>query len=148
MGMSAGGSSSGLVSEINVTPMVDIMLVVLIIFMVITPLLSSGVQLTLPKADNPDEDLNINKDSSVVVSIPDTGAYYIGKEPFFDRNLLIANIGKKMKALKPGDPPVVYIRSGLNVPYGEVVKVVDAIREAGHEQIGLIADLNKDKKKK
>jgi biopolymer transport protein TolR len=146
MGMSAGGSSSNLQSEINVTPMVDIMLVLLIIFMVITPLLSTGVQLTLPKADNPDEDLNINKESSVVVSVPEAGKYYLGKEPFFNRNLLIENIGKKMKALKPGDPQVVYIRSGFEVPYGEVVKVVNDIREAGYEQIGLITEKNKGKK--
>ncbi len=147
MGISTGGSSGGLQSEINVTPMVDIMLVLLIIFMVITPLLSSGVQLTLPKADNPDEDLNINKESAVVISIPDAGFYYLGKQQFSDRNVLIDNIGRKMKALKPGDLQVVYIRSGQNVPYGEVVKVVNDIREAGYEQIGLIADQNKGKKK-
>src|SRR5437762_13032324 len=121
MSMNTGGGSSGLQSEINVTPMVDIMLVLLIIFMVITPLLSSGVQLTLPKANNPEEDQNINKESAIVISIPDAGAFYIGKEPFYDRPRLITEIGKRMKALKPGDPRVVYIRSGLNVPYGEVV---------------------------
>lgn len=144
MSMSVGGGTR-LQSDINVTPMVDIMLVVLIIFMVITPLLQSGVQLTLPKADFPDEDQNINKESAVVVSIPAAGNYYIGKELFADKNLLLNNISRKMKALKPGDPQVVYIRSGLNVPYREVVTVVNQIREAGYEQIGLIADKNKKK---
>lgn len=144
MSMSVGGSG-GLQSDINVTPMVDVMLVLLIIFMVITPLLSSGVNVILPKADYPEEDLNINKESAVVVSIPDAGNYYVGRELFIDRNLLVQNIGKKMQALKPGDPQVVYIRSGLNVPYGEVVKVVDAIRDAGFEQVGLIAEKNKKK---
>jgi biopolymer transport protein ExbD/biopolymer transport protein TolR len=139
------GGSGGLQSDINVTPMVDVMLVLLIIFMVITPLLSSGVNVILPKADYPEEDLNINKESAVVVSIPDAGNYYVGRELFIDRNLLVQNIGKKMQALKPGDPQVVYIRSGLNVPYGEVVKVVDAIRDAGFEQVGLIAEKNKKK---
>ncbi|MFN7948591.1 MAG: biopolymer transporter ExbD [Blastocatellia bacterium] len=145
MSMSTGSGSSGLQSEINVTPMVDVMLVLLIIFMVITPLLQSGVQVVLPKADYPEEDQNINKESAVVVSLPEAGNYYIGRDLFVDRNLLIQNIGKRMKALKPGDPQVVYIRSGLNVPYGEVVKVVDAIREAGYEQVGLIAEKNKKK---
>lgn len=144
MSMNVGGSG-GLQSDINVTPMVDVMLVLLIIFMVITPLLSSGVNVILPKADYPEEDLNINKESAVVVSIPDAGNYYVGRELFIDRNLLVQNIGKKMQALKPGDPQVVYIRSGLNVPYGEVVKVVDAIRDAGFEQVGLIAEKNKKK---
>ncbi|MFN0122384.1 MAG: ExbD/TolR family protein [Blastocatellia bacterium] len=145
MGMSAGNSSK-LQSEINVTPMVDIMLVVLIIFMVITPLLQQDVSLTLPRADNPDEDQNINKESAVVVSVPAEGNYYLGREHYIDKNLLITNIGKRMKALKPGDPQIVYIRSGLNVQYGEVVKVVDSIREAGYEQVGLIAEKNKGKK--
>ena len=78
MGMSAGTSKYN--SDINVTPMVDVMLVLLIIFMVITPLLQSGVNLTLPKNSNPDEDPNIIKDSAIVVSVPDAGAYYVKKD--------------------------------------------------------------------
>ena len=80
MGMSGGGGSSGLQSEINVTPMVDIMLVLLIIFMVVTPLLQHGITVALPQNTlNPDEDPRIIKESSVVISIPANGEYYLGK---------------------------------------------------------------------
>ena len=82
MGMSGGGGGpGGLQSEINVTPMVDIMLVLLIIFMVVTPFLQQGITVALPKnMNNPDVDPNIIKESSIVVSIPNDGEYYLGKQ--------------------------------------------------------------------
>ncbi len=146
MGMSGGGSS-GYQSEINVTPMVDIMLVLLIIFMVITPMLQSGVNLTLPKNDNPDIDPNIIKDSAIVVSIPDAGAYYVKKDLIVGKDRLIERLKRDEKLLKPSDPHVIYIRGGINVPYREIVTVVDAIREAGFDEIGLVADKKKEAKK-
>src|ERR671938_1563744 len=80
MGMAAGGSG-GLQSEINVTPMVDIMLVLLIIFMVVTPFLQQGITVALPKnMNNPDVDPRIIKESSIVISIPNDGEYYLGKQ--------------------------------------------------------------------
>ena len=80
MGMSAGGGG-GLQSEINVTPMVDVMLVLLIIFMVVTPFLQQGVTVAYPRAmRNPDEDQNINKESAIIVSIPKDGEYYLAKK--------------------------------------------------------------------
>src|SRR5918994_8008954 len=80
MSMQAGGGSGGLQSEINVTPMVDIMLVLLIIFMVVTPFLQQGITVALPKnLNNPDVDPNIIKESSIVISIPNDGEYYLGK---------------------------------------------------------------------
>jgi len=145
MGMSGGGSGS-YQSEINVTPMVDIMLVLLIIFMVITPLIQSGVNVTLPKSNNPEEDPNIIKDSAIVVSIPDAGIYYVKKDPVYGTDKLVERIKRDFKNLKPSDPQVVYIRGSQNVPYGEIVKAVEAIRDAGIEQIGLVADKNKGQK--
>ncbi len=143
MGMSAGTSKYN--SDINVTPMVDVMLVLLIIFMVITPLLQSGVNLTLPKNSNPDEDPNIIKDSAIVVSVPDAGAYYVKKEQVVGVQNLVQRLQVLKKALKPSDPQVVYIRGGINVPYKEIVTVTTAIRDAGFDQIGLVADKKKDK---
>ena len=82
MGASIGGSDE-YNSEINVTPMVDVMLVLLIIFMVVTPLLQQGVTVNLPKDMNsPDEDPEITKDTSVVISIPSNNDFYIGKDPY------------------------------------------------------------------
>ena len=81
MGMQAGGGSGGLQSEINVTPMVDVMLVLLIIFMVVTPFLQQGIQVAIPRETrNPDEDQAINKESAVIISIPKDGDYYLGKK--------------------------------------------------------------------
>jgi biopolymer transport protein ExbD/biopolymer transport protein TolR len=145
MGMAAGGGSD-LQAEINVTPMVDIMLVLLIIFMVVTPLLQMGVSVPLPKADNPDEDANITKETAVVIAIPDAGMYYVGRDLVQGKDKLIARIKQDMEVLKPSDPHVVYIKGGLNVPYGEIVAVVDSIREAGFDQIGLVAEKRKPEK--
>jgi len=130
---------SDLNSEINVTPMVDIMLVMLIIFMVVTPLIQSGVTVTLPQGLNPDEDANITKDNAVVVSIPFAGAYHVGRDQV-PKDKLIDTIKVKLKGLRQGDPEVVYIRASVGVPYGEVVDVINFIREADIDQIGLVAD--------
>ncbi len=139
MSMSASGGGSELNSEINVTPMVDIMLVLLIIFMVVTPLLQSGVTVTLPRGQAPDEDANITKDTAVVVSIPWDGAYYVGRDQV-QKEKLIETIKTRMKLLKPSDPQVVYIKGGVNVSYGEVVDIINFIRDAEYDQIGLVAE--------
>jgi len=131
--------ASDLNSEINVTPMVDIMLVMLIIFMVVTPLIQSGVTVALPKGVNPDEDANITKDTAVVVSIPFAGSYHVGRDPVTKDNM-VKTIEARMKGLRENDPKVVYIRGGVGVPYGEIVDIINFIRDAGYDQIGLVAD--------
>ena len=146
MGMTGGGGSGDLQSEINVTPMVDIMLVLLIIFMVVTPLLQSGVTVVLPRGNNPDEDAAITKDNACVVSIPFKGAFYLGRDMVRDEPTLIAKIQAKMDALKPSDKRIVYIKGGNNVEYGEIVRVVNAISEAAGSNeigVGLVADKKK-----
>jgi biopolymer transport protein TolR len=138
MGMSSGGGG-GFTSEINVTPMVDIMLVLLIIFMVITPMLQSGVSVALPRdMRNPDEDKNIIKETSVVVAITEDGKLFLGKKPI-DKDQLKAEIDTKM-ATKEDKDRIVYIRSDVNANYGAVVETINLIRDAGIDQIGLVAD--------
>ena len=137
MGMTAG--SGGLQSEINVTPMVDVMLVLLIIFMVVTPFLQKDVQLTLPRdMKNAEEDTAINADSSVVISIPEDGKYYLSKKQM-GLDELKAGVEKAL-ANKKEEDKIVYIKSGVEVSYGEVVKVINAVREKGVDKIGLVAD--------
>jgi len=141
MGMSSGGGG-GVSSDINVTPMVDIMLVILIIFMVITPFLQQGVSVALPRdMNNPDEDPAIIKETSVVVAITDTGKLYIGKKEI-DKDALKAQIDEKM-ATKEDKDRIVYIRSDVNANYGQVVETINLIRDAGIDQIGLVADKKK-----
>jgi biopolymer transport protein TolR len=141
MGSEHGGSAGGsaLNSEINVTPMVDIMLVMLIIFMVVTPLLQSGVNVSIPKGLNPDEEGDITNERAVVVSIPFAGSYYIGRDSV-SKDDLAETIKNRMKLRRPDEPQAVYVRGGIGVPYGDVVDVINAIRDAGFDQIGLVAD--------
>jgi len=138
MSMGTGGGSA-LNSEINVTPMVDIMLVMLIIFMVVTPLLQSGVNVIIPKGVNPDEEGDITNERAVVVSIPIAGSYYVGRDPI-SKDDLVEQIKTRMKLRRPEEPQAVYIRGGVGVPYGDVVDVINSIRDAGYQQVGLVAD--------
>ena len=129
-------------SEINVTPMVDVMLVLLIIFMIVTPLLQQGVTVNYPREMNsPVEDGEITKDTSVVISIPDNNNFYVGKDQY-----PIDGLGEKIKTMmkdKAPDKRIVYIKSGVDVEYGTVVKAIDAIRKQDIDKIGLVADKKK-----
>jgi len=130
-------------SDINVTPMVDVMLVLLIIFMIVTPLLQQGVSVNLPRdMISPDEDADIAKDTSVIVAIPDNNNFYIGKEQF-----PLTALGEKIKRLMENKTPekrIVYIKSGVDVEYGKVVEAIDTIRKQDIDKIGLVADKKKD----
>jgi biopolymer transport protein ExbD/biopolymer transport protein TolR len=142
MGMSVGSDSGGLVADINVTPLVDVMLVLLIIFMVVAPLLQSGVSVALPQSKNPEADPNIIKETSAVIALPAENQFYIGKEPVRQED-----IPTKIKNLlkdKPPDEQIVYVKSGKAVKYGTVVDVIDKVREAGFDRIGLVAEKERD----
>ena len=142
MGMQAGGGAGGLQSEINVTPMVDIMLVLLIIFMVVTPLLQHGVSVNIPRdTKNADEDQLINKETSVIVAIPNDGEYWLGKKRVSIDDLK-SEVDKALSSKEKKDR-IVYVKSGIGVSYGEVVRVINAVREKGIDQIGLVADKKK-----
>ena len=153
MSMQAGGDKSGFQSEINVTPMVDIMLVLLIIFMVVTPFLQQGITVPIPRdLKNPDEDQAINKETSVIVSVvcrppdspqctPEATEVYLGKKKVNMEDLK-AQVEKALQNKKEEDR-IVYVKSGVNVSYGEVVKVINAVREKGIDKIGLVADKKK-----
>jgi len=129
-------------SEINVTPMVDVMLVLLIIFMIVTPLLQQGVSVNIPREMiSADEDQEITKDTSIVIAIPDNNNFFIGKDPY-----PLAELGKKIEAKmkdRTPDKRIVYIKSDVNVSYGTVVKAIDMIRQQSVDKIGLIADRKK-----
>ncbi len=141
MGMQVGGADE-YNSDINVTPMVDVMLVLLIIFMIVTPLLQQGVSVNLPREMNaPTEDPDIAKDTSVIVAIPDNNNFYIGKSLY-----PLEELGEKIKTLmkdKIPDKRIVYIKSSIEVDYGTVVKAIDQIRKQDIDKIGLVADKKK-----
>lgn len=141
MGAKVGGDDE-YNSDINVTPMVDVMLVLLIIFMVVTPLLQQGVSVNLPREMiSPDEDGDIAKDTSVIVAIPDNSNFYIGKDQY-----PLAMLGERIKILMQDKAPekrIVYIKSGIDVDYGKVVEAIDTIRKQDIDKIGLVADKKK-----
>jgi len=141
MSMKIGGTDE-FNSEINVTPMVDVMLVLLIIFMIVTPLLQQGVSVNLPRdMISPDPDEEIAKDTSVVVAITKEGNFNIGKQEF-----PIDALGDVIKRRMEGKVPekrVVYIKADVDVDYGKVVEAVDVIRKQDIDKIGLVADKKK-----
>jgi biopolymer transport protein ExbD/biopolymer transport protein TolR len=132
--MSVKLRAPGAVSDINVTPLVDVMLVMLIIFMVITPMLQKGIQVDLAKANNyrqmPDDD----KEDAVEVAITRDGKIYLKTSP-----ITLDEITPKVKDLISGRlDKTVYIRSDARAKYGDVVKVVDNVRSAGVDSLGLL----------
>jgi biopolymer transport protein ExbD/biopolymer transport protein TolR len=143
MGMTAGENGHGLESKINVTPMVDIMLVLLIIFMVVAPLLQPGITVPVPtNMNNAEVDSKIIKESSVVIAIPNDVDYYLGKQRL-EKDQLVQEVGQMLKQSKNEQDRIVYIKSGVGVSYGNVVGVINEIRKLGVDKIGLVVDKKK-----
>jgi biopolymer transport protein ExbD/biopolymer transport protein TolR len=143
MGMTAGAGRRSIQSEINVTPMVDIMLVLLIIFMVVTPFLQPGITVPVPKnMKNPEVDPKIIRESSVVISIPKDLEYYVGKKRL-TKEQLGAEVRHMLEANRNDPDRIVYIKSGVSVSYGDVVNVINEVRKVGVDKIGLVADKKK-----
>jgi len=119
------------------------MLVLLIIFMVVTPFLQQGITVNFPKnMANPDPDQNIIKESSIVISIPNDGEYYLGKQRLA-KEQVTEKVDTMLKAIKKEEDRIVYIKSGVGVSYGDVVTVINEVRKLGVDKIGLVADKKK-----
>ena len=136
-----GLGRSSVNADINVTPMADIMLVLLIIFMITTPLLQEGVTVNLPDARNPLEDKEAGSEGAVVISLNRDGRLFLKKEPISDDDLYDFLV-KKYSAGEVNR--TVYLRADETLNYGRVVEVVDGCRRAGVDRIGLMAELEKD----
>lgn len=134
---SSNGGNRKVLSEINVTPFVDVMLVLLVIFMVTTPILYQGVDVNLPKASSKPIP-SIQNDKKVVVTIDAKGDLYIEKTQYSLSELklkvrsLILEDGKNLKQEQ------VFLRADSDVPYGTVISVMSEIKKAGVENLGLI----------
>jgi biopolymer transport protein ExbD len=138
MGMNLGGKK-GPVSEINVTPLVDVMLVLLVIFMVTTPMLFSGIDLKLPKTQK------INnmglRPELVILSVTSGEQYYLGKNLVTSKDL-IASVLKQFKANKTD---VVYLRADYSLKYEKVAKLIASLKKAGVSNIALVTEVEKNK---
>jgi biopolymer transport protein ExbD len=123
-------------SDINVTPMVDVMLVLLIIFMVITPMLQKGVNVDLAKTKNPVAMEDADKEDAVLVAVERDGKIY------FDTQQVSASelTAKVQDKLSSRTDKKIYIKADGRAHYGAVVEVVDDVRAAGVDQVGLLTE--------
>jgi biopolymer transport protein TolR len=137
MSMAVGGSKGGPMANINVTPMADIMIVLLIIFMVITPLLQKGVDVVLPKAGNTKE--RKDEPKSIVVAIKKDSTTYLRGQKLDNQAELLPKVKEKLQDLPEG-ARMIYLKADDALAYSEVMKVMDLVREAGAEEVALIAE--------
>jgi len=126
-------------SDINVTPMVDVMLVLLIIFMVVTPMLQHGVSVDLAKVNSPEQMPDADKEDALLVSVTRDGQVYFGSDQISVDNL--TNKVKDRLANKPDKR--VYVKADMRARFGGVVQVVDAVRAAGVDDLGLLTEQRK-----
>jgi len=120
MGMSVGGKKGGAMSDINVTPLVDVVMVLLIIFMVVTPMLSSGVDVKLPKAKTATEERDMGQ--YLVIAVRADGAIFVDRD-----QVTIDNVATVV-AERRGTSPIM-VKGDQAVTYGQVREVVDKIHE-------------------
>ncbi len=143
MGMALGGGGNSrkrhkrrraaLMSEINVTPFVDVMLVLLIIFMVTAPLMATGIKVNLPESDVSQLE-DEKKQDPIQVLVDKQGALYIEKT-----KLDIKQLGAKLgEVTKQNKDTQIYVKGDKDVPYGTVIAAISAINEAGYTKVGLV----------
>jgi len=126
----------------NVIPMADIMLVLLIIFMVVTPMLSKGLSVELAKVTNPMDMPDADKDDAVIVGISASGDVYLGST----KSDLSQVADQVRDRISNKLDKTVFVKSDGRAKYGDVVKIVDEIRSAGVDNVGLITDRAEQKR--
>ena len=134
MAMDLGGAKGGVKSDINVTPLVDVMLVLLIIMMIVAPMLQQGVVLTLPTAvhttDKPDTS------DQVVVFVDANSKLYVNTIQVLEADV----VGRLQTVLEDKKEKTVYLKGDKDAPYGAIMKMMDALRKAQIDTVGLITE--------
>jgi biopolymer transport protein TolR len=132
MAFRTGSGDDGLLGDINVTPLVDVMLVLLIIFMVTAPMLHQGMEVVLPKADA--KNLPNRADEPLVLSINRNGQLYLGSEPVHPSRLI-----ERLRPLLRGRAEQgVLLKGDREAQYGSVIEVLDLLQRAGIDKVGVI----------
>ncbi|MEX2269928.1 MAG: ExbD/TolR family protein [Vicinamibacterales bacterium] len=134
MAMDLGGAKGGLKADINVTPLVDVMLVLLIIMMVIAPMLQQGVAVELPLADNTAD--KPETQDQTVLHIDARDQFYVNSVQLPAAEV----VGRIQAALEDKTEKIVFIKGDANASYGAIMKVMDDLREAQIENVGLITE--------
>jgi biopolymer transport protein TolR len=139
MGMQLGSGKKGPVADINVTPLVDVMLVLLVIFMVTAPMLFSGINLKLPKTQK------VNtvglRQELVILSITEAELFFLGKTSIAQKDL----VPEILREFKANNTDVVYLRADYNLRYEKVAKLIAALKKAGISNIALVTEVEKGK---
>ncbi len=130
--MAMGGGTNGPMSEINVTPLVDVMLVLLVIFMVTAPMMTTGLDVNLPQAKGG----ALDESKPIIISISGHSDIYIN-----ERRTTIDNLGSAIsdEQKRQGNPQVL-LKADRSVPYGLVVQVMGALKAAGVEKLGMVTE--------
>ncbi len=125
-------------SEINVTPLVDVVLVLLLVFMVTAPMMSRGIDVSLPVADQPQND----PEERLTVSVRADGRVFLA-----DRPMVLALLEQELRGrMETRTQKVVYLRADEGLRYGKVIEVVDTLKKSGVEQIGFVYVLPGEKR--
>ncbi len=133
---------AALMSDINVTPMVDVMLVLLIIFMVTAPLMSTGIKVNLPESNV--SQLESEKEEPLQVLVDKQGDMFIQKT-----KVTLAELGPKLgEVTKQNKDTQIYVKGDKDVAYGTVIMAISAINEAGYSKVGLVTQPRVDEPKK
>jgi biopolymer transport protein ExbD/biopolymer transport protein TolR len=136
MGIVVRNEGAKVTSNINVTPMVDVMLVLLIIFMVVTPLLRPGPPVEMVRAENPVQMPDADKEDTLLVAINREGQVFLGNE-----KITTAEVAQKIKdRLASRADKKVFVKADARSRYGVVVEVVDNVRSAGVDELGLLTE--------
>lgn len=133
-------SVSGLNSDINVTPMADVMLVLLIIFMITTPLLQEGIYVNKPSAKMAEEATDAEKEEATMITVTRQQEVYINKQLVAEAEIVDRLVARVEAA---PDLPI-FIKGDVAAPYGKIVKVVNKARETGVKKVGLMVDKKTD----
>lgn len=133
MAMGGAGNNRRVMAEINVTPLVDVMLVLLVIFMVTAPMMQQGVQVNLPKADTKGMTA---AEETVVVTVDQSGKIFINKE-----QVAVTELRSKLTTMFVNrEKKEVFLKADSGVPYGEVVRAMADIKGAGIERLGMVTE--------
>jgi len=140
MAFDTGSAGNDAISQINVTPLVDVMLVLLIIFMVTAPILQQGVPVDVPKvAGGP----LAGQDEQLVVNVGKGGETYLNDTP-----MPLEQLAEKLRAIVAARPDrQLYVRADQAVPYGVVMRVMGAVRDAGLARVGLVTEPPADRQR-